>query len=281
MRDSGVPSETIGEEVYRRVRKDIIFGRLTPGQKLKLDVMRVRYGASVSTLREILNRLCSEGFVVAEGQRGFEVEPLSAEGFREVAAMRLLLECHALETSLSAGDLEWQGSVVAAHHKLAALESRMAAGDRSAAELWKRYDREFHHALVSACASDVLLETHASIYDKYLRYQMVGDIYRGEVAAREHRDLLTCALNRDPTGAREILTRHVEDCVETALTRSDTGWLQSHPSTGNRPRAQAATPQRGSQRNQRLSARVRPKAPAAHVEPRLSRNPRRKTKKAE
>src|SRR5690349_6250608 len=109
------PSEAIGEGVYRRIRQDIIFGRLAPSQKLKLDALRDRYGASVSTLREILNRLCSEGFVVAEGQRGFEVEPVTAAGFREVAGMRLLLECHALEASFAAGDLEWEGSVVAAH----------------------------------------------------------------------------------------------------------------------------------------------------------------------
>ena len=280
MRDGAVPSDTIGEGVYRRLRQDIIFGRLAPGQKLKLEEMRVRYGASVSTLREILNRLCSEGFVLAEGQRGFEVEPLSAEGFREVAAMRLLLECHALEASLSAGDLEWEGSVVAAHHKLASLESRMAGGDRSAAELWKRYDREFHHALVSACASEVLLETHASVYDKYLRYQMVGDIYRGEIAAREHRELLTCALKRDFAGAREILVRHVEDCVEAALTRSDTAWLEP-PSRRDRPRASASTAGRASQRIQGMGARARPRAPSAPVGLRKSHSPRRRTKDAE
>jgi len=234
MLDRSAALETIGESAYRRIRHDIIFGRLAPSHKLKLDTLRTSYGVSVSTLREILNRLCSEGFIVAEGQRGFEVEPVSAEGFREVAGMRLLLECHALEASFATGDLEWEGSVVAAHHKLSALESRMATGDRSAAELWKRYDREFHRALVSACASDVLLETHASVYDKYLRYQMVADIYRGEIAVREHRQLLHCALKRDCEGAKKVLIRHVEECVESALARGDQKWLVM-PSVRIRP----------------------------------------------
>jgi DNA-binding GntR family transcriptional regulator len=217
-------TESIGERAYHEIRQDIIFGRLAPAQKLRLDALRARYGVSVSTLREILNRLGSDGLVLAESQRGFEVEPVSAEGFREVAAMRLLLECHALEASFAAGDLDWEGSVVAAHHKLSALEARMSAGDRGAAELWKRYDREFHHALVAACASEALLEAHAAVYDKYLRYQMVADIYRGEIAAREHRQLLDAALKRDIDGARRILIRHVEDCVEQALARGQS-WL--------------------------------------------------------
>jgi DNA-binding GntR family transcriptional regulator len=218
--------DTVGESAYNSIRRDIVFGRLSPGQKLKLETLRSGYGVSVSTLREILSRLYSEGFVVAEGQRGFEVEPVSAEGFREVAGMRLLLECHALQAAIEQGDLEWEGRVVAAHHKLSTLEARMAEGDRTAAEAWKRYDREFHTALVSACGSEFLLETHGSVYDKYLRYQMVGDIYRGEVAAQEHRDLMRCALRRDFAGAREILARHVQDCVETALAKGELSWLQ-------------------------------------------------------
>ena len=65
----GVGVSSIGDSTYRRIRADIIFGRLRPGQKLKLDTLRDSYEASVSTLREILSRLASEGFVVAEGQR--------------------------------------------------------------------------------------------------------------------------------------------------------------------------------------------------------------------
>ena len=141
----------------------------------------------------------------------------------------------------------------------------MAAGDRTAAELWKRYDREFHTALVSACGSEVLLETHASIYDKYLRYQMVGDIYRGGVAAREHRDLMRCALRRDFAGAREILARHVQDCVETALAKGELKWLEppGRPQARTRrPHKEAARPMgprprrvsaRGSKRNARTA----------------------------
>ncbi len=52
-------TDTIGETVYRQIRQDIIFGRLLPSQKLKLETLRAKHNASVSTLREILNRLCS------------------------------------------------------------------------------------------------------------------------------------------------------------------------------------------------------------------------------
>jgi len=206
--------EAVGETAYLRIRSDIVFGRLTPGQKLPLDRMKDAYNASVSTLREILNRLSSESLIKAEGARGFQVMPTSPENLRQVASMRQLLECHALKESFEAGDMEWEGRVVAAHHKLAQMEKRMATGDRSDAEIWKRYDWEFHHALISACGSQVLLDTHAIIYDRYLRYQMIAAVYRGKAATSEHRTLMESALTRDWRTAQKTLTTHVQDCVE-------------------------------------------------------------------
>lgn len=208
---------SVGEATYRRIRADIIFGRLGPNQKLKLEVLRERYEASVSTLRELLSRLASEGLIEAEGQKGFVVTPVSAINLREIAAMRLLLEGHALGQSFASGDMEWEGRVVAAHHKLALMERRMLTRDRDDPELWKRYDWEFHHALISACGSQVLLETHGAIYDKYLRYQMVAVVFRGEIAAKEHEALLDCALRRDIKRAVAVLTRHVDGCVEHTM----------------------------------------------------------------
>lgn len=217
--ETGHPTETIGETVYRRIKSDVIFGRLEPNQKLKLERMAATYGASVSTLRETLNRLCSEGFVVAEGQRGFEVAAFSGDEFRQLADMRELLESHALESSFEAGDLDWEARVVAAHHKLAALERKMLAGDKSQTELWKQCDWQFHHALISACGSKVLLDAHAAVYDKYLRYQMIAVVFRGEAAAIEHQKLLECALKRDYPHARQLLRTHIHDCVEHALAK--------------------------------------------------------------
>jgi len=209
--------ETVGETAYRRIRSDIVFGRLPPGRKLRLERLRENYGTSITTLRELLSRLTSEGFVQAEGQRGFEVTPISAADLQEIAAMRVLLEGHALDLSFAAGDMEWEGRVVGAHHKLTCMERRMLAGDRSDPETWKRYDREFHHALISACGSSALLDIHGGIYDRYLRYQMIAVVFRGDAAAQEHEALLACALRRDASAAKAILVTHVDACVDYTL----------------------------------------------------------------
>jgi DNA-binding GntR family transcriptional regulator len=210
-------SGTIGEAAYRQIRTDVIFGRLPPGQKLKLERMKERYGTSVGTLRELLTRLSSEGLIVAEGMRGFEVPPVSGSNLREIAELRLLLEQHALQRSFAAGDMEWEGRVVAAHHKLSSIEKRALAGDLDVVEMWKLYDWQFHQALISACGSRVLMETHGGVFDKYLRYQMLTLKNRGEISVREHRMMLDCALKRDANTCCKVLTAHIEGGVEFAL----------------------------------------------------------------
>ncbi|CAN5145834.1 GntR family transcriptional regulator [soil metagenome] len=208
---------TAGDVAYKRIRADILFGRLAPGRKLKLELLRVEYQTSVSTLREILSRLASEKLVVAEGQRGFEVAPISAQNLREIAALRQLLEKHALEQSFAQGDIEWEARVVAAYHKLAMMEQRMLSGEVGVTEAWKQYDWQFHQALVSACGSGLLMQTHATVFEKYLRYQMISLGFRGDVAVDEHRRLLDCALRRDAASAQTILDTHVEGGLRHAL----------------------------------------------------------------
>ncbi|MEZ0168222.1 GntR family transcriptional regulator [Microvirga sp. TS319] len=208
---------SIADRAYDRIRADIVFGRLKPGARLRLDRLAGEYGTSVSTLREILSRLSSEGLVIAEGQRGFRVAPVSPEGFEDVAAMRLLLETYALPLSFKAGDLEWESRVVAAHHKLAFMERQMLGGNQEGTELWKRYDREFHQCLIEACGSQTLLDLYGGVFDQYLRYQMVAVVFRGEIAAEEHRMLLNCALTRKADEACRLLTRHVNGCVAHTL----------------------------------------------------------------
>lgn len=219
-----IKMETPGDSAFRAIREDIIFGHLEPGKKLRLESLKKRYGVSVSTLREILNRLSAEDLVIAEGQRGFEVAPVSAADLQQVADLRQLLESHAMEESFAQGDLDWEARVVAAHYKLSAMEKELieqGLGDDAHTVKWKRFDWEFHQALISACGSQALMRAHASAFDKYLRYQVTTLSFRGQIAADEHKALLDCALARDAARARKILETHVKGGVEHALKAGD------------------------------------------------------------
>ena len=118
--------------------------------------------------------------------------------------------------SFANADVEWEGRVVSAHHKLASTDRLMENG-LGELEQWKRYDGEFHQALISNCGSRTLMEMHALVFDKYFRYQMVAFSYRGSEPAEQHKALLEAALKRDAKAATATLRTHVNNCVEHAL----------------------------------------------------------------
>jgi DNA-binding GntR family transcriptional regulator len=210
-------NETVGEAAFKRIRGDIISGTLPPSSRIRLEQAKARYAVSVSTLREILNRLTAENLVVAEGQRGFQVAPASRAELLELADLRALLENHAIGLSFQAGDLDWEAGVVAAHHKLSAMEQRILAGDASRTADWIRYDWEFHQALVAACNSATLMAALSSVFDRFLRYHLLAESFRGQPVVDDHHHLFEFAMKRDTAGAREILSRHVRDGTDHVL----------------------------------------------------------------
>jgi len=210
-------AETVSDIVFRQIRQDIISGTLAPGAKIKLEQAKERYSISVSSLREILSRLTTENLVLAEGQRGFEVSPATRKELEELADLRTVLETHAIGLSFSTGNLEWEGRIVAAHHKLAAAENKLLAGDASRTIDWVRYDWEFHQAIVSACNSATLMAALSSVFDRFLRYHMLAQSFRGRAVVEDHKLLFELALKRDVEGARSVIRRHIESGVAHVL----------------------------------------------------------------
>lgn len=206
--------ETVGEIAYRQIRLHIVNGHLKPSEKLKLDRMKQVYGASVTTLREILNRLAVEELVTAEGQRGFRVAGVSGEELRHLAELRSLLETHALRQSIEKGDLDWEADVVAAHYKLAALEDMLMTDRTNAVDRWVACDWGFHYATISACRQPVLARTHASVFDRFARYHRLALNFRGKPAAEEHVELRDLVIKRKADAAVDLLTRHIRSGVE-------------------------------------------------------------------
>lgn len=213
----GITTLGVADRASQRIRSDIIFGVLRPQQRLTLGRLKAEYGASISTLREILNAFASEGLVEAEGNKGFRVAGVSEQELREIADLRLLLEKHALEKSFAHGDIEWESKVVSAHYKLASIERDLIAGRGVDQPAWKRFDWEFHEALISACGSATLLATHGAVFDRYLRYQMLAMRFRGAGASKEHEALMEAARSRDVETACKVLDAHVAGGVEIAL----------------------------------------------------------------
>ena len=215
-------ASTLTEALHERLRHDIILGVLPPAAKLKLEKLSKAYQVSVNTLRETLSRLASDGLVVAEGQKGFAVLPVSDEDLREITEMRQLLECHALKQSIAAADLDWEARVVGAYHKLSKVEELVETEPDIYGEPWESANQEFHEALVSNCRSRWLRLYLRTMYDHSRRYRMLSlktKPFPRSQSAEEHRRILDASIRRDADEAASVLADHILKAAQLVVRR--------------------------------------------------------------
>lgn len=207
---------TLSEQIYRLLRRDIMRGAFAPGQSLRLELLKQRYGGSFSPIREALNRLRSERMVLTTTSRGFRIAPLSIDEMWDACETRILIDCDALRRSLDYADDAWEARLVGAFHALALAAQRAdeAPGlDQEREEALEARHRDFHHALIGACRSPWLLDLSAQLYAQTERYRRPA---RAAAAAcgpernvdDEHRQLLDAAISRDAPRSVALLAAH-------------------------------------------------------------------------
>jgi GntR family transcriptional regulator, carbon starvation induced regulator len=147
------PPKTQAEAAYRHLRRDIRAGLLAPRRWLRLAELRETYGFGWSPPREALFLLTPENLVVAEGQRGFRVAPISEADFDDVLTLRNKLEDEALRVSIALGDDAWEAAIVAALHRIRKLPPHWETTDALASEEQQRRHHIFHASLLAACPS--------------------------------------------------------------------------------------------------------------------------------
>jgi len=204
--------ETLASAVYNRLLEDILNGKLEPGLKLKLQVLKTHYNVGNSPLREALSRLSENGMVVREENRGFKVAPASAEELEELLRTRCWLEEIALRESITNGDDGWEEKVVLAFHRLTRKSSTGEYGPGFNTKEWAQRHREYHYTLLSACGSSILLGYCTQLHEKTFRYRNLAAVmkYRERHELEEHRAMQEAVLNRDADLAVKLMKAHFE-----------------------------------------------------------------------
>jgi GntR family carbon starvation induced transcriptional regulator len=202
------PGSSLATSLYETLRTDILFAQLRPGERLRSDALRLRYGASVGTLREALNRLRAEGLVEQEDQRGFRVSPISLAELHELTATRCSVNSIAIPESIEHGGAIWEEGIVLAFHRLSRVKPGLGLEEhRNAMEM----HRAFHSSLFAACGSRFLIKFADELFDRAVRYQSlsirIGPKERDPAA--EHRAIMEAVLARDSTTTVALLKQHM------------------------------------------------------------------------
>lgn len=207
------PIATLASTIYERMRREIVRGVLRPGEKLRIETLRDRYGTGGSPIREALNRLSAEGLVVQKDQRGFQVAPISLDELDELTRTRCSINEIALADSIAHGDVVWEENIVLAFHRLSRVSNDLNAPAEAVTQR-EQLHRAFHFSLLAACRSRWLRSFAEMLFDCADRYRFVTRAFNQDSPGSrdtqaEHRLIMEATINRDAPTAVKLVNAHL------------------------------------------------------------------------
>ncbi len=209
---------SVTESAVRRIREEIVTGRLPPKSRLNEIEMSERFGISRPPLREAFRMLGSEKLVEFVPRKGTFVAPMSIEDGDQVCRTRQMIECTAIDIIGEDGPASLQPL------RDALEEARQWPGGPSVMETFSVMSR-FHVRLVEAAGNRWLMHCYQSMQSCLARYQVMYLNLPGATAPslEEHYAVLAYMDGGEYLKAREHLAAHldrVRQCLRDAMPES-------------------------------------------------------------
>ena len=148
--------------VTDRIRSNIFSGKYLPGKKLVVREISEELGVSHTPVKDALNRLVSEGCVVASPRRSMTVKEYSNIEFIENYEIRLMIELyHADEVIAYAAKTP---EIVENMKKYwSVMEDMLAKGGNLLNSSWSNIETRFHREYMKGCGNKRVYDTYCHL----------------------------------------------------------------------------------------------------------------------
>ena len=197
----------ISDQVYQYLRKEIIEGRLEPGQRISPDEFADNLKISKMPIKEAIERLVGDGLLEVQARRGTFVTRLDPVDLAETFEVRCALEVLAGNLAvrhITKADIEHLRALIAAMEKSTA---------KTDVRLHLEQNAEFHELIVKRSGNRKLFETwrrlRTPIHVAGIHSRTDDWIDRIAREQREHRAIVRALEQRDAAAVEQAFTNHI------------------------------------------------------------------------
>ncbi|WZL74374.1 GntR family transcriptional regulator [Clostridiaceae bacterium 35-E11] len=193
------------EKVYKELKSAIIAQKIKPGELLNERKLAEELGISRTPVREALQMLVNDGWVIVEPWKGAYVNPITEKALTEVFQVRLALETLAIELivdKITEEELEALSDVLLKQEKLR---------EDYQADAFIKVDREFHMIIAQITDNKLLIDMLNNLSDTIRRIgvQAVKDVNRYMETLDEHTYILNALKERSKEKAINAMKEHI------------------------------------------------------------------------
>lgn len=213
MEELQVAGGTKADEVYAKLRLQIVSGDFMPGDKVTIRQIAGLYQVSMMPVRQALSRLHSDGFVSITN-RTVKIKELSAKDVKDIFAIRIRLETLALEWAIPHIDEEKAGH-------LQQIIDQMGKEYNPDIE-WGKLNKQFHLTFYSYADSPSLLSTLRDIWGSVEAYMNIyasssSNLETFPLSYEEHQQLISFAYRKETNKALDLLVKHLSNTRDVIL----------------------------------------------------------------
>jgi DNA-binding GntR family transcriptional regulator len=197
---------------YAAIRAQVVDFRMKPGERVNEFQLARQLGLSRTPVREALNRLASEGFLVLTPNRGFFFRPLDIEALVQFYEVRSVLERGAF--LLACERASEDGIVELIDYWTEAKRIYLRDDPDEKLDL----DEGFHQRLASLSGNPEFARQLAAINAR-IRFARRTEIARGPrhaIMVDDHGTLITALERREAAVGSAILASHISLSIEDA-----------------------------------------------------------------
>ena len=205
--------QTVAEGVYQHLRRELLTGRLEPGQWLREQELAEALEVSRTPVREAIRQLAQEGLLQIEANRGVRVRGLSLE--EAVATYEVRNRLESMAAGLAARNVNDEARAELSQH----LEAMTAVDPEDQAE-HIRTDNEFHALVARLSGNPVLEELVEKLSERVMRVKILTrDVNVSADARAPHARLVEAISRGDEDAAAEAMSRHVSTNLQIVEER--------------------------------------------------------------
>ena len=205
---------TLSDEVYERLRDEIVRGEIRPNERLVEVDLAERLGVSRTPIRESLKRLSADGLIHG-GRHHLVVREHAPSEIREIYESRAALEGYAARLAAERAT-PTELSAIASFH-----ERDVTKLVRSPREHIVDVNDGFHDAIIAAAGNHRLLDLIRRNREFYFTYR-IARMYTDEEAEgslKGHTAILDALFAHDGDGAEAATRSHVMQALEVTLCK--------------------------------------------------------------
>lgn len=195
----------LSDQLYERIKHDILFLKLEPGEAVSMQKLSDTYGGSRTPVREAVVRLEQEGLLIVHPQSKTEVSPISVSRVEQERFVRTALETAVLDDFVK----NCSQLIVDTLDHINAIQSRCL--EREDYRAFLDADTRFHATFFEVAHRHLagVLAMSSSSHDVRMRYLGVAVGDQGRNVVGEHRLLVQAARERDGDLLRKLLRDHL------------------------------------------------------------------------